>query len=394
MQLNWGAAYADIWQPAENKCFKGGRGSQKSHVIAEYVVLRANKRKERVVGARQFQASIKGSSKALIEEKIIALGMRRDFEVTNTEIRSKRTGSVMNFIGLERNPDSARSLEGCTICWVEEARNISQRSMNTLMPTIRAEGAEIIWSWNPVSPKDPIEKYFVIGERPPATILQHTTFRDNPFFHKTRLPNQMLHMKKTNFKLYKHVWEGEYDDGGEARIFNCKVEQMEIPDSIRPQFGMDFGSNNDPNVLLRFYVLQSTQTIYISHERYLPSSIEKWMEYIRDVPDVTRMTIAAESSWPQSIATMNNNGFRVAPAKKGPFSVLEGIQWLQGWNIVISPDCPRFIEESRLYSWEVDPYDDTNILNVPKDEDNHGWDALRYGTEQNRFGGGVTVRRL
>lgn len=394
MKLNWGAAYADLWEPAENKCFKGGRGSQKSHCIAEYIVLRANRRKERVVGARQFQASIKGSSKALIEEKIISLGMRRDFEVTNTEIRSRRTGSLMNFIGLERNPDSARSLEGCTICWVEEARNISQRSINTLMPTIRAEGAEILWSWNPVSPKDPIEKYFCGEVRPPSTVLKHTTYRDNPFFYRTRLVNQMEHMKKTNFKLYKHTWEGEYDDGGEARIFTCKVERMEIPETIRPQFGMDFGSNNDPNVLLRLYVLKSIQTIYVSHERYLPSSVERWMEYISDVPNVKDHTICADGAWPQSISTMNNNKFRVDAAKKGPGSVLEGIKWLQGWNIVISPDCPRFINEARLYSWQVDPYDDTNILNIPCDEENHGWDALRYGTEQNRLGSDVVVRRL
>lgn len=397
MQLNWGAAYADLFKPAENKCLKGGRGSQKSHCIAEYTVLRANRRTERIVGARQFQKSVKDSSKALIEAKIISLGMKYDFEVTKTEIKSRNTGSLFTFIGIERNPDSVRSLEGCTICWVEEARNISRVSMNTLMPTVRAEGAEIIWSWNPVDKRDPIEQYFCGAELPPATILKHTTYRDNPYFYNTRLPNQMAHMKRTNFKLYKHVWEGEYEDGGNARIFkNVEVKHISpnLFDTMRPQFGMDWGSNNDPNVLLRFFISEATKTIYVTHERYLASSVEKWMEYISDVPDVKRITAAADGSWPQSISTMNNNGFRVVAAKKGPGSILEGIKFLQGYSIVIDPSCVNFANEARLYSWEVDPYDPDNILNVPCDVDNHGWDALRYGTEQNRLLGGVTVRRL
>jgi phage terminase large subunit len=397
MRLDWGAAYSKLWEPAENKCFKGGRGSQKSHCIAEYTVLRSARKKETIVGARQFQRSIRTSSKALIENKIIDLGMRRDFEVTNTEIRHRKTKSTFNFIGLERNPDNARSLEGCSICWVEEARNISKVSMNVLIPTVRAAGSEIVWSWNPVKASDPIEQYFCGEVRPPETVLVHTTYRDNPHFKTTRLPNQMEHMKKTNHKLYMHVWEGEYDDGGEARIFqnNITIKHMEIPDTLRPQFGMDFGSNNDPNVLLRFFVLKSIQTIYVTHERFLPSSTEKWMEHISDVPGVRDFTLVGDGAWPQTISTMNNNGFRVVAAKKGPGSVLEGIKWLQGWNIVIDPSCEKFANEARLYSWEVDPYDDKNILNIPCDTDNHGWDALRYGTEKNRDGTGeVTIRRL
>lgn len=397
MQLNMGAAYADLFKPAENKCIKGGRGSQKSWNVADYILLRSNQEKHRVVGARQFQKSVKDSSKALIENRIIALKMRYDFEVTKTEIRSRKTGSLFTFIGIERNPDSVRSLEGCSICWVEEARNISRVSMNTLIPTVRAPGSEIIWTWNPVDKRDPIEQYFCGVEPPPKTIVKHTTYRDNPFFHLTRLPTQMEHMKKTNFKLYKHVWEGEYEDGGNARIFkNYRIENIN-PSRVahlRPQFGMDFGSNNDPNVLLRHFVEESTKTIFVTHERYLPSSIETWMEHISDIPDVKRLTLCADGAWPQSIATMNNNGYRVNPAKKGPGSVLEGIKFLQGWTIVIDPACTNFCNEARLYSWEVDPYDPENILNIPCDTDNHGWDALRYGTEQNRLLGGVTVRKL
>lgn len=394
MKLRWGAAYAMLWQNAENKCLKGGRGSGKSHAIAEYLVINAANEWRRVVGARQFQRSIKESSKALIEDKIRSLGFRYDYEVTKTEIRHKYTKSTFSFIGLERNPDNARSLEGATDCWVEEARNISQTSIDVLIPTIRAAGSQIIWSWNPVKPTDPIEKQFCVAEMPPETLMIHTTYRDNPHFHGTRMVNQMEHMRKINRIKYLHVWEGDYQDASEARIFkDVEVREMTIPEVIRPQFGMDFGTN-DPNVLIRFYVLESIKTIYISHERYLPSSTETWMEHIADVPDVKSVSIVADSAWAQTISTMNKHGFRVVPAKKGAGSVNSGIMWLQGYKIVIHPSCKNFERESRLYSWQVDPYDDKNILNVPEDLENHGWDALRYGTEKNRVNNGLSIRTL
>lgn len=346
--------------------------------------MRAARSRRRIVCARQFQRSIKDSSKQLIEDKILHLGLGREFEITNTEIRHKYTKSTFSFIGFERNPDNIRSLEGATDCWVEEARTIKQISIDTLRPTMRAPGCQVIWSWNPVNAKDPIEKEFIHQDQP-ETVVVHTSYKDNPHFDGA-MKTQMGHMMLKNFKKYQHVWGGLYQDASEARIFtDVEVKEMDIPDTIRPQFGMDFGAN-DPNVLLRFYVFESIKTIYVAEERYLPSSTEKWMEHISDVPHVRTTTIVADSAAKQTISTMVNNGYRVTPCTKGPGSVLDGIRYLQGYKIVIHPSCKNFERESRMYSWQTDPYDDTNVLNVPEDLENHGWDALRYGTEPNRTG--------
>lgn len=393
LKLRWGAAYQQIWRPFRHKCFKGGRGSQKSHVIAEYCVIKSTQKREIIVGARQFQKSIRLSSKALIEQKILDLGLGSQFDVTTFEIKHKYTKSTFNFIGLDRNPDSARSLEGCSICWVEEARKINNRSMNTLIPTVRAKGSELLWSWNPVDARDPVEKEFVFGERE-NILLKHTTYKDNPFFWETSLPEEMLLAKKKDEKKYKHVWLGDYEDGGQAVIFpNVRSGEMDIPETIAPQYGMDYGSNNDPNCLVRFYVFESIKTIYITHEKYLGSSTERWMEYIMDVPGIKEYSIVADGAWPQTISTMNSNGFSVFAAAKGPGSVLQGIRWLEGYDIVAHPRCTRFIEEAKLYKWQVDPYTE-KPLNIPEDKDNHGWDALRYGTERNRTIQPVTVGTL
>ena len=49
------------------------------------------------------------------------------------------------------------SLEGYNIAWVEEAQTLSDRSLTLLRPTIRAEGSEIWFSWNPRRKSDAVD---------------------------------------------------------------------------------------------------------------------------------------------------------------------------------------------------------------------------------------------
>ena len=104
---------------------------------------------------RQFQNSIHDSSKKVIDYWIERLGLSSRFKSTDQEIWSKHTDTLFRFKGLERNIDSVRSLEGVDICSVDEARSITQASMDVLMPTIRKAGSEIVSSWNPLDPTDP-----------------------------------------------------------------------------------------------------------------------------------------------------------------------------------------------------------------------------------------------
>ena len=53
---------------------------------------------------------------------------------------------------------------------------------------------------------------------------------------------------------------------------------------------------------------------------------------------------------------------------------------MQGYEIVIDPNCEAMREEARLYSWMTDKLTG-RALSAPVDANNHGWDALRYATE-------------
>jgi phage terminase large subunit len=389
-RLLLGEKFIPLFSPARHKAFFGGRGSAKSHSIATVLTLIAAQRTVLIVCARQFQNSIRDSVKELIESKIRSLGLSEHFTVYEREIIHNGTGSRFIFIGLDRNPESAKSLEGADICWVEEARTINARSMEILIPTIRKPGSEIWWSWNPEHEDDPVDDYFrgtstlrknKDWKPPPNSIIQKVGIEDNPWFYQTTMPNEMWHMLNGNPARYRHVWLGEYDNDYESKIFsNIVIGRMDIPGSIQPRYGMDFGFGSDPSAVVKVYVINSLRRVYIAKEfcgriplRDLPSAMDAVVES-RDDP------IVADSSQPGSIDHLRSAGFNVLPAKKGPGSVKAGINWLQGYTIFIDPECEAMREEARLYSWQVDRLTGKR-LPVPVDAHNHLWDAVRYATE-------------
>src|SRR4051812_17406283 len=123
----------NLWTPARHHALFGGRGSSKSWSVANHLIVAASQARKRIVCARQFQNSIRDSSKELIEKLIRTHGLSEQFVTTDQTIRHKRTGSEFLFVGLERNIESIRSLEGIDIMWVEEARTIKAKSMEILL---------------------------------------------------------------------------------------------------------------------------------------------------------------------------------------------------------------------------------------------------------------------
>ena len=93
--------------------------------------------------------------------------MTAQFTITDRYIHHNETKSQFMFIGLERNVESIRSLEGADSVWIEEARTVSAKSMEVLLPTVRKAGSELIWTWNPEQPEDPVDAYFRSGAPPP-----------------------------------------------------------------------------------------------------------------------------------------------------------------------------------------------------------------------------------
>ena len=92
----------------------------------------------------------------------------------------------------------------------------------------------------------------------------------------------------------------------------------------------------------------------------------------------------ADCAEPKSIDELKTLGLNVKGAKKGRDSINNGIQWLQGLQIIIHPRCVNFLTEISNYTWDTDKFG--KKLNVPIDDFNHLMDAMRYGVEQDITG--------
>lgn len=143
--------------------------------------------------------------------------------------------------------------------------------------------------------------------------------------------------------------------------------------------GLDFGYSSDPSAFVQFNVNFKTKQIVVFDEF---GAIELTNEMLANelkkrIPQYG--LIKADAAEPKSIAELNNYGINAVPAQKGPDSVLHGIKWLKGFEIIVDPKCKGLIQELGLYKWKVDKLD--NPLEIPEDKNNHYIDALRYGCD-------------
>ncbi len=194
--------------PKRYKGAYGGRGGAKSHFFAERALKTCVSKTTRIVCIREVQDSIRDSVRQLLVDKIQKLGLGQLFTPLDTEIRGPN-GSLIIFKGMQSyNAETIKSLEAYDIAWVEEAQTLSQRSLDMLRPTIRKEGSELWFSWNPRYKTDPVDKFF--RTNPPAEAVSvMVNWRDNPWFPEV-LRKDMERDFAVDPDKADHVWNGAY----------------------------------------------------------------------------------------------------------------------------------------------------------------------------------------
>ena len=372
--------FEPLLQPSRYKGAFGGRGSAKSNFFAELAIDRCVEKKTGIVCGREIQKSLKHSVKRLLEYKIETLGVSHLFDVQDTIIKGKN-GSEMIFTGLQgHTTDSIKSLDNFDVLWIEEAQNISQRSLDIVRPTFRKPGSEIWASWNPNLPTDPIDMLLRCEYPPPGTIVIEANYTDNPWFPE-ELRQEMEYDKSRDIDKFNHIWLGQYISHSEARVFkNWRIEDFESPDGAIFRLGADWGFSVDPSVLVRCHI--SGNILYVDYEAYqVGCEIVNLPELFMRVPDAEKWPITADSARPETISHMQKHGFpKIRGAIKGPKSLEDGVEFLRSFEIVVHPRCKHVIDELTLYSYKIDDLTG-NVLPILADKDNHCIDALRYACE-------------
>ncbi len=329
---------------------------------------------------REVQKSLEFSVKKLVESKIEALNAGAYFEVQDKRILAKN-GGVIIFQGMQNHTaDSIKSLEGFDIAWVEEAQSLSQKSIDLLRPTMRKQGSQIWFSWNPDLETDPVDQLLRCDNPPPGAVVIQANYRDNPWLPDT-LKEELAYDQRRDPDKFAHVWLGEYRRNSEARVFkNWTIEEFDIPDGVVFRQGADWGFSVDPSVLVQCYIVG--KKLYIPHEAYMVGcEIDSLPELFDRVPEGRKWWTTADSARPETIAYMRRKwSEKINPAIKGARSVEEGVEFLKSFDIVVHPRCKHLIDELTLYSYKTDPLT-AQILPVLADKDNHVIDALRYACE-------------
>lgn len=370
------AVFQPLFQGARRRNFIfGGRGSGKSHAVAQYCIFRAYQKKTKVLCTRELQKSISESVHALLCEKIHDMGLDSFFTIQKDKIYGAN-GSVFIFAGVRQNVNEIKSMEGIDICWVEEAQSMSRNSLDVLVPTVRAEGSIIIFTFNPFKDTDPV---YVDSQNPDEnTLVIKANYPDNPFFPEV-LRLDMERDKKNDYQKYLWVWEGQCLGLSDAQIFRGKyvVKEFDTPKNAEFHFGADWGFANDPTAVIRSFVIGNT--LYIDQcAGRVGCDLEDTPSLFNEVEGTSLYPIYADSARPETISFMRSKRYNVVAAEKWAGSVEDGIQYLRSFSeIVIHPRCAPVIEEFDLYQYKVDRQ--TNeVLREPVDKFNHYIDALRY----------------
>lgn len=322
------------------------------------------------------------------------------------EITYIKTGQKIFFRGLD-DPLKVTSITVETgvlsWLWVEEAYEIStEADFDTINESIRGKAPpglfkQITLTFNPWNDRHWLKKRFF--DDPDADTLAMTTnYLCNEFLDEAdrRLFEEM---KKNNPRRYNvaglgnwGVVDGLVYENWEEALFDWQAIAA-MPD-VESAFGLDFGYTNDPTALFCGLISQHQKTIWVFDELY-----KKGLSNARIFSDTQEMgyakeQITADSAEPKSIDELRQLGLRrIRAAKKGKDSVINGIQKIQDYHIIIHPRCVNFLTEISCYCWEKDKFG--NAINVPVDDYNHLMDAMRYALESkiHTRKGGITVLR-
>jgi phage terminase large subunit len=212
LRIETAPVFEPLLKPARYKGAHGGRGSGKSHFFAELLIEECLAvRGTRAVCIREVQKTLKESSKRLLEDKLLQFGLNsaHGFKVFQEVVQTPGDGLV-SFTGMQdHTADSIKSLEGYRIAWVEEAQSLSNRSLSLLRPTIRADGSELWFGWNPRRKTDAVDVMLRGEHLPTGAAVVRANWRDNPRFPAV-LEQERQDCLRATPEQYDHIWEGGY----------------------------------------------------------------------------------------------------------------------------------------------------------------------------------------
>lgn len=402
-----GKNYGDFWHStARYRVVKGGRASKKSKTTALYYISQMMAHPEsNTLVVRQTYASLKDSCFSELKWAISRLGVERywDWTTSPLEMTYLPTGQKILFRGL----DDPLKLTSITVpigylCWVwiEEAFQVKkEEDFDKIDGSIRGALPADLWkqitlTFNPWHDKIWVKRRFFDVSDDPDVFTKTTTYKDNEFLGEDDR-RYYAKMEKENPRRFFVEGLGNWGIIDGLVYENWVVEDFNVDivrrrPGIRAAFGLDFGYTIDPSAFVALFIDQSKKEIYIFDEFYEKKLSNRMIAERIVEKGYHKERIFADSAEPKSIAELSTLGItRIAAARKGPDSIMHGIQFIQDYKIIIHPSCINFADEIAAYTWAEDRFGQKT--GKPVDSFNHILDALRYALTDITRPAGVKV---
>ena len=369
----------------------GGASSGKSHGVIQKIVFKSLqpwKHPRKVLFLRKVGSSVYDSIFEDVKQCLEAWGLLGACKVNNSAYRIELpNGAQFIFKGLD-NPEKIKSIKGISDVVMEEASEFTLDDYTQLTLRLRDKKhpkKQIYLMFNPVSKVNWVYNAFFI-KKPKNTVIYQTTYRDNRFLDDLTKEN-IEELANRNEAYYKIYALGEFATLDKL-VFPKYKKQLLNKEELKQfpsYFGLDYGFINDPSAFMHIKIDDENRRLYIVEE-YVRKGLtnDKIAEAIKAL-GYSKEIIRADSAEKKSNQELRNLDIpRVIDVIKGPGSVMQGIQYILQYEIIVDERCVKTIEELENYTWKKDKA--TNeYINEPVDSYNHCLDAVRYAVQDRIF---------
>ena len=369
----------------------GGASSGKSHGVIQKVVfksLQAWKYPRKVLFLRKVGSSVYDSIFEDVKQCLEVWGLLGACKVNNSAYRIELpNGAQFIFKGLD-NPEKIKSIKGISDVVMEEASEFTLDDYTQLTLRLRDKkhpNKQIYLMFNPVSKVNWVYNAFFV-KKPKNTVIYQTTYKDNCFLDEVTKENieELADRTEAYYKIYAL---GEFATLDKLVFPKYKKQLLNKEElkHIPSDFGLDYGFINDPSAFMHVKIDEENKRLYILEE-YVKKGLtnDKIAEAIKAL-GYSKEIIRADSAEKKSNQELRNLDIpRVIDVIKGPGSVMQGIQYILQYEIIVDERCVKTIEELENYTWKKDRA--TNeYINEPVDSYNHCLDAVRYAVQDRIF---------
>jgi PBSX family phage terminase large subunit len=227
----------------------GGRGSAKSFHASLFLLNLTYEKNQVILFTRWTMVSAHISIIPEFIEKIELIGLESDFEIKQTEIINRKTGSVILFKGIKTSQGTAtanlKSIAGVT-CWVlDEAEELHDKDMfDKIDLSIRTKLSpnRVILILNPSFKTHWIYQHWFKNKREDTTYIE-TSYLDNIQNLSQSFIETAERTKLENIERYNHIFLGDWVEDAEGILWNTAIiERSRIstaPENMRTVVAID-----------------------------------------------------------------------------------------------------------------------------------------------------------